>query len=468
MNRLQEMNESISSPSRNCIFICVFHNESYVDLLYLLLESIFMNGNVNECTDIVVYTSTAFMQKIKNSSLYCEKIVFEINDNYDSIDLACKARLDAFDLPAMNAYDKILYLDTDVLVIRDVNPVFDIIKKEVIYAMEEGTIDDPQDFWGTTLFGNEAQEYTDKTAFSSGVMAFMNCEKMRTLFLNIKKDMKNRRYTSEFHDQPYIVYNAIKQNLVDKKTILDLVITNEEDIHSDKTIVHFAGWPGLQIRKYSLMETFMNKFKDNINIENIQRAKDFINEQLIPIIRGQGEPLEGNIFMIHHTMEYTNVFENKAKNISNLVLNKNIRNVLEIGFNAGFSTLLMLLSNPYMKITCVDLGEHKYTIPCYEKIKEFFGDRINLIIGDSTVVLPHINDTYDLIHIDGGHDTFVATNDIINCYRLSKNKTILIMDDYDFPNLHQLWDEYVLRYNLKTPNTSNYISPHHDIKVVVK
>jgi predicted O-methyltransferase YrrM len=437
-------------------------------MLYLLLESIYMNGKLNECTDIFIYTSTAFMQKIKNSSLYCEKIVFEINDNYDSIDLACKARLDAFELPKMNAYDKCLYLDTDVLVIRDLNPVFDIIKKEVIYAMEEGTIDDPQDFWGTTLFGKEAQEYADKTAFSSGVMAFTNCEKMRTLFLNIKEDMKNRRYTSEFHDQPFIVYNAIKQNAVDKKMMLDFVIINEDDIHSDKTIVHFAGWPGLHTRKQSLMETFMNKLKDDVNSKNIKLTKDFINEHLIHIIRAQGEPLEGNIFMIHHTMEYTNVFENKVKNISNLVLNKNIRNVLEIGFNAGFSTLLMLLSNPYMKITCVDLGEHKYTVPCYEKIKEFFGDRINIIISDSTVVLPRINDTYDLIHIDGGHDDFVATNDIINCYRLSKNKTILIMDDYDFPNLHSLWDEYVLLYNLKLPNTNNYISPHHDIKVVTK
>ena len=67
--------------------------------------------------------------------------------------------------------------------------------------------------------------------------------------------------------------------------------------------------------------------------------------------------------MLHHTSNYTDVFLNKSKNISNLVLNKNIKNVMEIGFNSGFSTLLMLISNPNIHISCFDLGEHKYTIP---------------------------------------------------------------------------------------------------------
>jgi len=171
--------------------------------------------------------------------------------------------------------------------------------------------------------------------------------------------------------------------------------------------------------------------------------------------------------MLHHTTEYTDRFENKTKNISNLVLNKNIKKVMEIGFNSGFSTLLMLISNPNIKITCFDLGEHKYTIPCYNKIKETFGDRINLIIGDSTQTLQYTNDIYQLIHIDGGHETRVAESDIINSYRLSTQGTILIMDDYDFPNLHELWDSYIINYNLKPLNINVYNSPHHDIKYLI-
>ena len=174
--------------------------------------------------------------------------------------------------------------------------------------------------------------------------------------------------------------------------------------------------------------------------------------------------------MFHNTTNYKNneSFSYKPKNISNLVLNNNINNVMEIGFNAGFSSLLMLLSNPNIKITCFDLGEHKYTQLCYEKLKETFGERINLIIGDSRETLKEINNVvYDLIHIDGGHSTEVAESDIINSYRLSKQRTILIMDDYNFPNLHELWDKYVKKYNLKSLQVKLHNSPLHDIKYVL-
>jgi hypothetical protein len=38
----------------------------------------------------------------------------------------------------------------------------------------------------------------------------------------------------------------------------------------------------------------------------------------------------------------------------------------------------MLLSNSNINITCYDLNEHKYTLPCYIKLKELFENRINL------------------------------------------------------------------------------------------
>ena len=75
----------------NCIFCCVFNQEKYVDMFFLLLESIFTYGYLDENTNILVYTSTPFMNIIKQSHLFNnEKINFEINDTYDNIDKACK------------------------------------------------------------------------------------------------------------------------------------------------------------------------------------------------------------------------------------------------------------------------------------------------------------------------------------------------------------------------------------------
>ena len=110
------------------------------------------------------------------------------------------------------------------------------------------------------------------------------------------------------------------------------------------------------------MTNFLVEIKDFTIIKNINNAKAYIDTNLLPIVNNYDEKHEGNIFMLHHTTNYTTLFINKAKNISNLVLNKNIKNIMEIGFNSGFSTLLMLLTNPNICVSCFDLGEHSYTI----------------------------------------------------------------------------------------------------------
>jgi predicted O-methyltransferase YrrM len=394
-----------------------------------------------------------------------DNIVFEINDTYDNIDKSCKARLDLFHFDLSN-YEKILYLDTDILVKDNVNKVFDVCTEDLLYVLEEGRIDGEADWYGKPLFGDELDNYEDKTAFTSGILLFNNCEKIKNLFQEINKDIINRPYNFGCHDQPYIVYNAFKYNLHNNKVLKSLVVNNDCNIHSDKVIHHYPGGPGCYQKKLPYMGTFLINIKNFSIEENINKAKQYIDEYLLPIIHNCGEKLEGNIFMLHHTTEYTNVYLNKAKNISNLVLNKNVKNVMEIGFNAGFSALLMLLSSPYISINCFDLGEHTYTLPCFQKLKETFGDRINITLGDSRETLKNDNGLYDLIHIDGGHSTEVAESDIINSYRLSKQGTLLIMDDYDFYNLHNLWDNYIEKYNLKTPEMLLFRSHQHDIKYV--
>lgn len=437
-------------------------------MFYLLLESIFIYGKLDHTTKILVYTSTDMMNRIKQSHLYHEdKMLFEINDTYHSIDKACKARLDLFRLQSTSQFNQILYLDTDILIKGELNRVFNICKQDLLYVLEEGTIDDERDYYGRTLFSEDAiQACVDKSAFTSGMMLFNNCDAIKDLFIQINNVIMNRPYELSFYDQPYIVYTAFKYNIYNNKALKNLAVNNDDNIHSDKVVHHFPGGPGIYQHKLLQLSTFLNNSKDAIITRQIEITKQFINNHLLPIVEQCGELLEGNIFMIHHTTTYTDLYQNKAKNICNLVLNQNITQVAEIGFNSGFSALLMLMTNPTLHLTCFDLGEHSYTVPCYQKIKETFGERINLIIGDSTKTLPQEVGVYDLIHIDGGHSTEVANLDIVNSLRLSKRGTILIMDDYDFDNLHHLWNTYIDTYKLPQLDIFTYNSPHHDIRYV--
>lgn len=241
-------------------------------MFFLLLESIFIYGNLDDNTNILVYTSTRFMNRIKRSHLFCDKIKFEINDTYDNIDKACKARLDLFNLPFITNYNKILYLDTDILVKNNINKVFDICKEDILYVLEEGTINSNTDNWGKSLFGNEVNNYDDKTAFTSGILLFNNCEKIKDLFNKINEDIVNRPYKFSCYDQPYIVYNAFKYNLYNNKILKSLVVNNDNNIHSDKVIHHFPGGPGVYQHKIKGMTIFLNNIKD--------LYKQFINNLL--------------------------------------------------------------------------------------------------------------------------------------------------------------------------------------------
>lgn len=169
----------------NCIFCCVFHQEKYLEMFYILLQSILTYGNVDVNTHILVYTTTLFMNTIKKSELFNEeKIKFEINDTYDTIKKACRARYDIFKFPSIQnkKYKKILYLDTDIIVKDDINKVFHICQDDILYVLQEGEINSNLDYWGKSLFGNEIHNYVDKSAFTSGILLFNNCEKIKILF----------------------------------------------------------------------------------------------------------------------------------------------------------------------------------------------------------------------------------------------------------------------------------------------
>ena len=118
------------------------------------------------------------------------------------------------------------------------------------------------------------------------------------------------------------------------------------------------------------------------------------------------------------------------KNITN---DFRIKNVMEIGFNAGHSAELFLSSNPSVNLVSFDIGIHKYVELGKKFINETYPDRHTLIIGNSLNTVPEYfkkeNKKFDLIFIDGDHTYETAIQDLLNCKNLAHDKTIVIMDD---------------------------------------
>ena len=83
---------------------------------------------------------------------------------------------------------------------------------------------------------------------------------------------------------------------------------------------------------------------------------------------------EGNCFYFNKTFIRKKELFNKQLNLF-WIGTENHSNICEIGFNAGHSTLLLLLSNnKNINFTIFDINTHSYTEKCFEYIKNKFVD----------------------------------------------------------------------------------------------
>jgi len=177
-------------------------------------------------------------------------------------------------------------------------------------------------------------------------------------------------------------------------------------------------------------------------------------QDLNNIIISTNERLEGNCLYLHlgiGRIRYENGETEKLR--QNLYkLAKNASNILEIGFNGGHSCALFIYANPNIKILAFDLCEHKYTEHCANYLKKNI--KLEFIKGNSLITVQNYNnkETFDVIHIDGGHGDLCAINDLKNCKNFANSNTILVFDDTHFGNIAKIIEEFITNNYIKEIN----------------
>lgn len=117
--------------------------------------------------------------------------------------------------------------------------------------------------------------------------------------------------------------------------------------------------------------------------------------------------------------------------IEDIYQNYDIKNILEIGFNIGYSASMWLEFDPAnaSKITSVDIGRHADTQKAAGAMEKKFGDRFEFILCDSKKVHEQLKGrTFDVAFVDGDHSGPGVYNDIELC--LSLGIPVLLFDDY--------------------------------------
>jgi len=253
----------------NLIYICIFYQENYIELLKLLITSMSANANINkDTTEILLTTSPEFKPLIeKKLEGFDLTIHYYILDLHTIFEAAC-SRLEIFNYIDIHKYENILYLDTDILLNSDVNVLFNLdLASDKLYVLEEGTIG--HEYWEGERFYDFTIHNKNTTAFTSGILLFKNSESIRSLFHSIKSHIIDDVYTKKNSiplclDQPFIVYNAITQNKYDNQILKKYVENNPSHVSVDKIVYHFPGCPGFYISKMSKMTEFWKKMTKEI------------------------------------------------------------------------------------------------------------------------------------------------------------------------------------------------------------
>jgi hypothetical protein len=131
---------------------------------------------------------------------------------------------------------------------------------------------------------------------------------------------------------------------------------------------------------------------------------------------------------------YSGQFPAEEVILSHFASRPAVKEIMEIGFNAGHSAENFLLSNPNANVTSFDLGRVNAMQYGKDYIDATYPGRHTLIVGDSRQTvwqykLDNPNKRFDVIFIDGGHTYDVAKVDIVHSSGLAHSDTIVIVDD---------------------------------------
>jgi hypothetical protein len=193
-----------------------------------------------------------------------------------------------------------------------------------------------------------------------------------------------------------------------------------------------------------------NLFKNNLYI---------LNNSLYQVLqqRNLRITLFGNLFYDHdvlnfHQLDLNPILEEKRIRFAKAA--KMSTKMFEIGINGGHSSLLALCANPNLEVYANDIvfggfshfHPEVYVPEAAKTLEQLFPTKFHSIFGNCLVEVPrfvssHPNIEIDMIHIDGGKETY--RQDFFNLLPVIKRGGLVVIDDTNQPQIQDLANELV-------------------------
>lgn len=270
--------------TKNLIYYTVYFDKGYTELLDFSINSILKNSKIN--FDILIITDEPTKQLVDKLS-FNKKISpkFLITETpFDGV-VASQNKTRVFEYESINEYNNILFLDCDIVCIKDVNNIFkQNLKTDTLYTAYNLNLN----YGHHKTFHHGFEMLTDdfvsemrinkQMPFNAGQFLFKNSERMREHFNNVCWFMKN--WAGEyFFEQAFMCYYFCKAYLTDSNilhkhmSIVSTVTKSEYKITKDTCLVHFIAPPLDAKTKSEFIKNFQKEQKFSLFGKIINKIK---------------------------------------------------------------------------------------------------------------------------------------------------------------------------------------------------
>tara|TARA_A100001015_G_scaffold195734_1_gene218279 strand:- start:375 stop:1856 length:1482 start_codon:yes stop_codon:yes gene_type:complete len=211
----------------NLVYSCIFNNENYLIIIEKLLNSFYKHNKDSNIVYLII-TDSKLESKIIE---ICEKInlnfktwiidICNYTSNIDNIYESTYARYYIYAYPEIYNYEKILYLDCDILILSNLELLFRLELSNLLYVMYEKTHRTAHG----SLFNNEEYEIfkNNNDSFTSALFLFNNnsiiLDYFKNIYIFIKNFHKENSNPLHCYDQPIVNRLNYNKKIIDNKLL---------------------------------------------------------------------------------------------------------------------------------------------------------------------------------------------------------------------------------------------------------
>ncbi len=242
------------------VYYTVGYNRTYIGVLSLSIQSLRKSGYAG---DILVICDESFLDECKDT-LQGHTVIFRSFSDTKTPEQASINKLRVFEYERIDEYDRVLFLDCDIIVHMDVNTLFTrITNPSLLYVYTESTKQELHNnlMWGLENYSAGDIDYfkaNDIHVFNAGCFAFVRTDSMKEHFLHVQYLISQHRGRF-FYEQSFMNVYFNRNNQTDRTLLTDdnYIFPPKNDRAHPNCLLHFAGDPGSGHTKFQRMRHYM-------------------------------------------------------------------------------------------------------------------------------------------------------------------------------------------------------------------